>query len=179
MEQYVAFLRAVNVGGRVVKMDKLRMMFTSLGVKNVKTYIQSGNVIFDAGGSITALRKKVETMLLKELGYEVPTMIRTVAEVANIAENHPFKKVKLADDAKTYVSFLAEEPSKDLLRALLALNNDDTAYQKKNLEVYSIVSKKAAEKAPFSNSLLEKKLGVAATTRNLGIPGKIIQFLNK
>src|SRR5689334_20916780 len=131
MDTYVAFLRAVNVGGRVVKMDKLRDIFASLGVKNVKTYIQSGNVIFDAGGSIPALRKKIETMLNKELGYEVPTMIRTVTEVEDIAENHPLKKMKLADGAKTYVSFLAEEPSKDLLRSLLALNNDDTAYQKK------------------------------------------------
>jgi uncharacterized protein (DUF1697 family) len=179
MEQYVAFLRAVNVGGRVVKMDKLREMFSSLGVKNVKTYIQSGNVIFDAGGSIATLRKKIEATLNKELGYEVPTMIRTVAEVANIAENHPLKKVKLAEGAKTYVSFLSEQPSKEVVRALLALNNDDLTFHVGKSEVYSIISKKASDKAPFSNAYLEKKLGIAATTRNISIPGKIIQFLNK
>ncbi|HZV12212.1 MAG TPA: DUF1697 domain-containing protein [Candidatus Kapabacteria bacterium] len=179
MEQYIAFLRAVNVGGRVVKMDKLRDMFVSLGVKNVKTYIQSGNVIFDAGGNISALRKKIETLLQKELGYEIPTMIRTVAEVANIAENNPLKKVKLAEGAKTYVSFLSEEPAKEVVRSLLALNNEDLTFHISKSEVYSIISKKASDKAPFSNAYLEKKIGMAATTRNLSIPGKIIQFLNK
>ena len=75
MPKYVAFLRAISGGGHTVKMDYLRSLFESLGFSNVETFIASGNVIFDSTSKSTkALEKKIESYLLKTLGYEVVTL---------------------------------------------------------------------------------------------------------
>ncbi len=92
MPRFVAFLRAVNVGGRVVKMGELRTLFESLGLRSVETFIASGNVIFESNGrSVPSLERRIEDHLRKALGYEVKTFVRTDAEVAAIAKYKPFR----------------------------------------------------------------------------------------
>ena len=92
MARYVAFLRAVNVGGRIVKMDELRGLFAEVGLSEVETFIASGNVIFSTTAKATAaLEQKIETHLKKALGYDVPTLIRTTAEVAIAAARTPYR----------------------------------------------------------------------------------------
>ena len=91
MPKYVAFLRAINVGGHTVKMDQLRSLFEALSFSNVQTFIASGNVIFDSKSKSTkALEKKIESHLQDALGYEVATFIRTTSELAVIADYKPF-----------------------------------------------------------------------------------------
>ena len=91
MPRYVAFLRAVNVGGRMVKMDELRRLFAAAGFANVETFIASGNVIFDARAKPgAALEAKIEGMLKKTLGYDVPTFVRPLADVVTAAERALF-----------------------------------------------------------------------------------------
>ena len=86
MSKYIAFLRAINVGGHTVKMDALRQLFESLGFSNVETFIASGNVTFEAKvGNTKALEKKIETCLRETLGHKVTTFIGTNAEVAESA----------------------------------------------------------------------------------------------
>ena len=84
--RYVAFLRAINVGGRhLVKMDALRRLFEELGFTNVETFIASGNVVFESKSrSAASLEKAIEAHLQKSLGYEVKTFIRSESEVAEI-----------------------------------------------------------------------------------------------
>ena len=78
MPKYLAFLRAINVGGHTVKMDHLRQIFESLGLSNAETFIASGNVIFDVkAGNVKTLEKKIENKLHEALGYEVAAFIRT------------------------------------------------------------------------------------------------------
>lgn len=89
--RYVAFLRAVNVGGRVVKMDTLRRVFESLGYTDVQTFIASGNVVFDTKArDRTALERKIASHLERALGYAVPTFIRSPQEITAIAAYEPF-----------------------------------------------------------------------------------------
>src|SRR5262245_46366128 len=91
MPRRIAFLRAINVGGHVVKMDHLRKLFTSFGFDNVETFIASGNVVFDTRAtSTTKVEDQIETGLLEELGYEVVTMVRTPKELAAIVAHRPF-----------------------------------------------------------------------------------------
>ena len=91
MKRHIAFLRAINVGGHTVKMDRLRDLFAGMGFANVETFIASGNVIFDAPAPGTAaLERKIETGLLTALGYRVDTFIRTPAELAAVAAKRPF-----------------------------------------------------------------------------------------
>lgn len=90
-ERYIAFLRAINVGGHVVKMDALRAHFTRLGFGSVETVIASGNVIFKAtGASPSDLEPMIAEEVERRLGYEVATFVRSPAELADIAGQRPF-----------------------------------------------------------------------------------------
>jgi uncharacterized protein (DUF1697 family) len=105
----VAFLRAINVGGHVVKMDDLRGHLKALGFTGVETFIASGNVIFSSRSAATpALERKIEAALHDALGYEVKTFLRTDAEVAAIARYRPFKESQLRGAHALYVGFFAD-----------------------------------------------------------------------
>src|SRR5687768_15562390 len=96
MIRYIAFLRAINVGGHIVKMDHLRELFAAVGASNVETFIASGNVIFEAKDeNAQALEKKIERHLRKALGYEVATFLRSVPELATVARYEPFPATEL------------------------------------------------------------------------------------
>ena len=86
MSRYIAFLRAINVGGHVVKMELLRQLFTSFGFTGVQTFIASGNIIFDSPGQApAALEAHIASGLQAALGYPVDAFIRTPAELAQVA----------------------------------------------------------------------------------------------
>ncbi|GAA4846113.1 DUF1697 domain-containing protein [Kitasatospora terrestris] len=108
-ENYIAFLRAINVGGRTVKMERLRELFTELGLDGVRTYIQSGNVFFStAETDRAALTARIEAHLAEALGYAVPVMLRTVDEVAEVVDLDPFAAVEVTPDLRLCVLFLSE-----------------------------------------------------------------------
>src|SRR3954464_12194003 len=90
MPRYVAFLRAINVGGHTVKMDRLRALFEELELANVKTFIASGNVLFDsAARNRAALESRIERHLEQALGSEVATFVRTTAELGTVIQFRP------------------------------------------------------------------------------------------
>ncbi len=123
MPRYVAFLRAINVGGRNVKMDRLREVFESLGFTNVETFIASGNVIFEWQDQDTrALERQIEARLLESLGYHVDTFIRSSQELADVIAYQPFPHAELESDETTlYISFLPETPGGDVQQRILDL----------------------------------------------------------
>src|SRR5262245_9671806 len=95
MPRYIAFLRSVNVGGRTIKMERLRDVFSAQGFQNVETFIASGNVIFETRRkSGPALEKAVEGALRSEFAYDIPTFVRSADEVAAIAAYEPFSKAE-------------------------------------------------------------------------------------
>lgn len=106
--RYVAFMRALNVGGRIVKMDLLRKLFEELGFTDVATYIASGNVIFHSPETDTGkLERTINAHLEESLGYVVGTYIRTPAELATIAAHRPFPDAELDAPGHTlYINFL-------------------------------------------------------------------------
>ncbi len=108
MKRYIAFLRAINVGGHTVKMDQLRLLFEKLGLSNVETFIASGNVIFRSEEEPDALQTRIESHLNASLGYEVATFLRTDAEVAAIAGVQAFNETKLAAYKTLNVGFLKQ-----------------------------------------------------------------------
>ncbi|WP_316520903.1 DUF1697 domain-containing protein [Kitasatospora brasiliensis] len=106
---YIAFLRAINVGGRTVRMERLRALFTELGLGNVRSYIQSGNVFFTTGEpDRAALTGRIEAHLEQALGYPVPVLLRTVDEVAELLAAEPFRGVEVTPDVRLVVAFLSE-----------------------------------------------------------------------
>src|SRR5688500_4990017 len=101
--RYAAFLRAINVGGHIVKMDALRLLCEQCGVSKVETVIASGNVLFESRAAAPALEKKIEAHLQKSLGYEVATFVRTVEELEAIVRR---AQKALEDWKSVYVGFL-------------------------------------------------------------------------
>jgi uncharacterized protein (DUF1697 family) len=170
--RYVVFLRAINVGGRVVKMERLRELFGEIkGVKGdtVETFIQSGNVIFDsATKDAAALEQKIERHLSAALGYEVTTFLRSVDEVADIAASDPFGRVP--DGAVLYVAFLQRAPSKGEAERFLALTTESDRFLVKGREAYWL---RVSRERDFASSFLEKTLGQPATVRNVTTVSKI------
>ena len=164
MQKYVAFLRAINVGGHTVKMDQLRTLFVELGFSNVETFIASGNVIFETTGKSTiTLEKKIKEHLKNSLGYEVDTFLRTIPEVAELTKRSPFQADKKAKDV--YVGFLHETPNATATSTLMAWRNKLNDFAILEREVYWLRLNR--DDSIFLKNSLEKILKMSATVRNL------------
>src|SRR5215218_8854393 len=119
MARYVAFLRAINVGGHTVKMEELRRLFGELGLEQVTTFIASGNVIFETRArDLAALEKKIAAHLEKALGYPVATFIRSTAELAAIAAHEPFPDTP-SEEGSLYIAFLHAPPGDEAREKLM------------------------------------------------------------
>ncbi len=165
--RYIAFLRAINVGGHTVKMDTLRGLFAGLGFSQVETFIASGNVIFQAPAQPSdALEAQIAGHLEQALGYAVATFVRTSAELAAISAYAPFAPADLAaSGASLYVAFLATPPGEAAAAKLLAGRNPVDDFQIHEREVYWLCRARFSDSL-FSGSRLEKTLGQLATVRN-------------
>ncbi len=177
MTRYIALLRGINVSGqKLIKMEDLRQMFAAAGFSAVQTYIQSGNVIFEAAESDPAtLRPQVEEMLAASLGYKVPTLIRTIPEMNAVIRDFPFAGTDL-ETVKLYVAFLADVPHPEKQSAWIALSNTVEVFHIRDREAYISILKETDQKVLFTNMLLEKKLGVVATTRNWATVNKLAGY---
>jgi uncharacterized protein (DUF1697 family) len=167
MAKYVAFLRAINVGGHTVKMDHLRGLFESLGFTEVATVIASGNVIFTSTSrSAPALEKKIEDHLQQALGYEVITFVRTTSELKAIARCRSFdaSEIDAAGNA-LYIGFLKASPSGDVPQRLASLATEDDRFHFSGREMYWLRRKKLSD-SRLSGPLLEKTLAMRTTLRN-------------
>jgi uncharacterized protein (DUF1697 family) len=168
MARYIAFLRGINVGGHQVRMDDLRRWFEALELDNVATFIASGNVIFEAGRAKPAtLTARIERQLRDSLGYEVPTFLRTDAELARIAEHEPFADLQVSDGESSYVAFLYERPGAAAAKKVMALSNETDHVVVHDRELYWHVRGRMAD-STLGPPVFEKALGsVPATVRNL------------
>ena len=174
MSRYVAFLRAINVGGHVVKMDALRRLFEALDFSEVETVIASGNVLFDSPSkSAQAIEKKIEGHLQKKLGYAVETFVRSPAEMAAVAKYQPFKASELAKPGHSlHIGFLDDAPSAAVRNKVLALASDVDEFDVHERELYWL------RRGPFSDSKvsgnqLERTLAMPTTIRNVNTVQKI------
>jgi uncharacterized protein (DUF1697 family) len=175
MQRQVAFLRAINVGGHIVKMERLRAIFESLGLDDVETFIASGNVVFSpARGTTVALERKIEAGLQKELGYEVETFVRTNAELAEISEHRPpFDPSRERPATRLFIGFLAAEPSPEAESKLLSAGGETDEFHIHGREIYWHCHVPANE-SKFYGGKLEKTLGMATTLRNVNTVRRLV-----
>jgi uncharacterized protein (DUF1697 family) len=165
MTRYIALLRAINVGGHVVKMDELRRQFESLGLKNVETFIQSGNVIFEsAAKSSAALEHKIEQQLKKAFGFEVITFVRSVPELTEVARSKAFSDLRLESGSVLYVAFLREPLSAQVRARLKALEGEVDGFHFGNREIFWL--RQPQPGSPASALPIEKIIGSTSTVRN-------------
>ena len=164
MARYVAFLRAINVGGHTVKMEALRALFTELGLEGVSTFIASGNVNFETRArDVAALERKIETHLEKALGYEVVTFIRSTAELASVAAHDPFPG---RTGPAVYVAFLKNAPGQEEQARLMSYRSADDDFQVQGREIYWLPGGRMSD-SKFSGAVLEKAIRMPATMRNM------------
>ncbi len=164
----IAFLRAINVGRHVVKMDRLRTLFEELKFRNVETFIASGQVIFDTratdGGK---LETRIEKHLRDALGYDVATFIRTPAELAKIAAHAQARPGTL------YVFFTRQPPGREAVARLMGFTSDVDSFDVKGREIYWY-SRAGFSGSKFTAALLEKTIAMPATARNINTVHRLL-----
>ncbi|HTA28879.1 MAG TPA: DUF1697 domain-containing protein [Candidatus Cybelea sp.] len=166
MPTYIAMLRGINVSGHnPVKMEQLRAAFGSLGFANVKTYVQSGNVVFEAKGPASELSAKIEEKILCDFGFAVPVLLKTAKEMADIVKRNPFLKDKAIDQSKLHVTFLSGTPPKTALELLQPLARGEEQLRVLDREIY-LYCPDGYGNTKLNNTAIEKKLSCRATTRN-------------
>lgn len=167
MPVYVAMLRGINVGGhKRVKMDQLRKSFEALGFEQVKTYIQSGNVVFKAGKFSSAqLCKRIEEGLVKDLGFPVPIITRTRDEFGRVIQGNPLLKEREVDPERLHVTFLGDAPAASALKQLAAMTDAPDRSCCLGKEVYLYLPNGFSQSSLFRRPW-ERALAVLTTTRN-------------
>jgi uncharacterized protein (DUF1697 family) len=166
--KYISILRGINVSGqKKIKMADLKSLYELLGLKNVVTYIQSGNVIFDVETkNIAKLKSTIEKTIEEKYEFHVPVAIRTNREMANIIENNPFGPINLAEDGtKILVTFLSSKPTEANISSLQQYVAAPEKLFVVEKEAY-LYCPNGYGKSKLSNTFLEHKLEVEATTRN-------------
>ncbi len=174
MPRLFAFLRAINVGGHTVTMEALRAQFIALGFRDVETFIASGNVIFSSRSSAAAtLERRISARLESELGYAVPTFIRTEAELLSLLGHKAFPERESSSAHAVWVGLAGENVGAAAARDLLRLSGSNDRFHVNGREIYWL--RKTRESDPsLTNARLERVLGGPATFRNLNTFSRLV-----
>jgi len=166
LDTQIAFLRAVNVGGRNVSMERLRGLFEARGLTGVRTYIQSGNVFFQdpQGRPRDTLRQELEGHLESELGFAVPVMLRSLAEVDAVLKSQPFAAIEVTPETRLCVLFLVGTLPADLALPLAGPRGEFEVIGALGPDAF-VVSRVAGGRVPNPGQWIEKQYGVAGTAR--------------
>ena len=177
MPVYVSMLRGINVSGhKQIKMSRLQELFEALGFGQVKTYIQSGNVVFRARqNSPQDVSRKIEEKILSDFGFSVPVISKTPAELGKTLQDNPFLKKRGVDLSKLHVTFLSQAPAETGLKKLEALKAGPDQWQCRVREIY-LYCPDGYGRTKLSNNALEKVLMVTATTRNWRTVNQLYQM---
>jgi len=167
MPSYVAMLRGINVSGaKSVKMEPLRASFEALGFTDVRTYVQSGNVVFAAKERTAApLASKIAGRIKRDFGYDVPVLVLRADELARVFEANPFLAEKGIDPAKLHVTFLAGAPAAAGLKKMEAMASGRDTFRCLRTSIY-LHCPDGYGNTKLNNNAFERALAVGATTRN-------------
>jgi uncharacterized protein (DUF1697 family) len=174
--RYVALLRSVNIGGHGrIAMAELRASFEALGHRDVTTYIQTGNVLFTtASKSERRIVSVIEERLARDFGDATAVILRSVDQLHHVGKTSPFAR-RGADPARHHVTFLADAPSKDVLRSLDLPPSGRDELVVDGREVY-VSTPDGYAQTKYSGSFLERRLGVVSTTRNWNTVTKLCEL---
>jgi uncharacterized protein (DUF1697 family) len=165
MATHIALLRGVNVGGNMLKMERVREIFDGLGFNDASTYVQSGNVLFSSKGSAADLAARIEKVLTEVARLPVSVIIRTPAQLQRIIAANPFATEAGVAPKALHVTFLAGAAPKAGLAALTKLQSGEDRWHAAGTEIY-LCCPNGYGRTKLNNTALERALGVRATTRN-------------
>ena len=167
MKVYISLLRGINVSGqKLIKMDALQKSYTSLGLKHVQSYVQSGNLVFSAENTESGeLEDRIRAMIEQEYGFDVPVQVLTAEYLEKVVEANPFAKDDSKDPSFFHLTFLSETPGSIDIENIEAkkLPGEEIIIRDKVIYLYC---PNGYGKTKLNNNFLETKCKVGATTRN-------------
>jgi uncharacterized protein (DUF1697 family) len=167
MTRFVSLFRGINVGGNnSVRMDALKELHASLGLQEVATYIQSGNVVFTSDeADVTQIQQDIEDGFAQKFGFQAKVMVRTAGEFNVIIENNPFQNELLKESKWVVAMFLASHPISTAREDIQKTYSGPEELHIIGQEVY-IYYPEGIGRSKLTNTFLEKKLKTAGTARN-------------
>jgi len=176
----VALLRAVNVGGRnLVPMADLRATFETLGFAGVRTYVQSGNVVFrHPGRASDALARRIEATVAARFGSRVQIMLRTAAELGRALGDSPFASQAARNPATVHIGFLSRPPANSRALDTDAERVAPDRFVVRDREIH-LWYPNGLGRSKLTNALIERRLGVSATSRNWNTVTKLHELASE
>lgn len=177
MVPYIALLRGINVSGKnKLKMAELRAALDGMGLQQVQTYIQSGNVLFlHAPASEAALAQRIHQLIRETFELEVPTLVVSLQEWTDIQAGNPFLPSDTIDPSKLHITLLAEPPALAQLEGLDGQQHAPDVFQVVGRTVY-LHCPKGYGRTKLTNQFFEQKLQQPATTRNWKTVNKLLEL---
>lgn len=178
MTTYISILRGINVSGhKKILMADLKALYEQLRFKNIQTYIQSGNVVFDYTGdkSKLAIAEMIEHSIDKKYKFQVPVIVKQVDDLISTIKNNPFTEEVGADPSRVMVTFLENLPAPENLIKLEGVDYPPDRFIIDGLNIY-IHCPESYGNSKLSNNFFESKLKVRATTRNWKTINKLVEM---
>ena len=177
MTRYVCLLRAINVGGRNITMTELKKSFQKAGLERVETFIASGNVIFESAKKPRPLEKIISTALQKDLGYAVPSFLRTLPEMQAVSGCKAFDDVTMSAATTYYIGFTTEALTSGQKEKLFTFRSDVDEFNVVGREIYWACRTRSSD-SKFNNAVMEKRLGISATWRGINTVRRLVAKYN-
>ena len=177
VETYVALLRGINVGGKhIVPMKQLVEVFTEAKCGNVRTYIQSGNVVFTAPPKVAkGLPARLSRKIEERFGFSVPVVLRNRVELAKAASNNPFLKAGLPQPA-LHIYFLADLPAADAVKTLDPQRSAPDAFHVSGREIY-LHMPNGMGRTKLTCAYFDSRLSTIATARNWATVLRLLEMM--
>jgi uncharacterized protein (DUF1697 family) len=177
MQTYIAILRGINVSGhRIIKMDALRQLFAGLGFSNSRTYIQSGNVVFQCKGMDTEkMAIKIAKAITAGFSFDVPVIVKEYGDLVQVAGANPFLADKTKDIAHLHVTFLSDKPEAGNIHSIAGGQYLPDEFLVMDKAVY-LYCPNGYSNSKLTNSFFENKLKVTATTRNWKTVNELVKM---
>jgi len=169
---FVALLRGVNVGQNMLRMERLRELCSEMKLRNARTYVQSGNIVFEAEGAAAKWAQALERKLNGETRLPVTVIVKSQAEMGVVLANNPFLREKGIDTSKLHVTFLQAAPEKSGVERLASIKAGVDRLRWLGTKIY-LHCPQGYGRSKLSNGAIEKALSLRATTRNWNTVNKL------
>jgi uncharacterized protein (DUF1697 family) len=169
MTTFISMLRGINVSGqKKILMADLKRLYEELQFMNVETYIQSGNVVFEADEKNTCIQlaEQIKEKIFEKYRFEVPVIVRTEQEMKNTVDANPFILDSRIDQEKLHITFMADEPAKEFLKKIKMITTPSDRFIISGKDIF-LYCPNGYGVTKLSNQFFESRLKVTATTRNL------------
>ena len=178
MPTFIALLRGINVGGNPLKMRRLVEICDELGLRNVTTLLQSGNVVFDSDETSAGLSVRMERALAGETRLPVSVIVKSAAQMKKVVAANPFAGDAAIDPYTLHVTFLSEPATKDSLKKLAGINAGMDKFRATSQEIY-LHCPMGYGSTKLSNKTIENLLKMKTTTRNWNTTNKLCELASR